>query len=47
MEAHQHYRDLRFNEAYLTYSLMAELGYEVAQSNAAFMLDRGETQGRS
>uniref|UniRef100_A0A1B6D7T2 Uncharacterized protein n=1 Tax=Clastoptera arizonana TaxID=38151 RepID=A0A1B6D7T2_9HEMI len=42
MEAHQHYRDLRFNEAYLTYSLMAELGYEVAQSNAAFMLDRGE-----
>ncbi|KAG8282325.1 protein sel-1 homolog 1-like [Homalodisca vitripennis] len=42
MEAHQHYRELRYNEAYLTYSLLAELGYEVAQSNAAFMLDRGE-----
>lgn len=42
MEAHQQYRDFRYNEAFMTYSLMAELGYEVAQSNAAFMLDRGE-----
>jgi len=42
MEAHQHYKQMKYNEAYLTYSLLAELGYEVAQSNAAFMLDRGE-----
>lgn len=41
MEAHQYYRELKYNEAYLSYSLLAELGYEVAQSNAAFMLDRG------
>ncbi|XP_039282368.1 protein sel-1 homolog 1 [Nilaparvata lugens] len=42
MEAHTMYREGRFNEAFLTYSLLAEFGYEVAQSNAAFMLDRGE-----
>ncbi|XP_046402647.1 protein sel-1 homolog 1 [Ischnura elegans] len=42
MEAHHHYRDGRPDEAFLTYALLAELGYEVAQSNAAFILDRGE-----
>lgn len=42
MEAHTMYREGRFNEAFLTYALMAELGYEVAQSNAAFMLDRSK-----
>lgn len=42
MEAHNHYRENQFNEAFVIYSLLAELGYEVAQSNAAFMLDRGE-----
>lgn len=26
----------------MQYALLAELGYEVAQSNAAFLLDRGE-----
>lgn len=26
----------------MQYALLAELGYEVAQSNAAFILDRGE-----
>lgn len=41
MEAHNHYRDGRYNEAFVLYSLLAELGYEVSQSNAAFMLDRG------
>lgn len=41
MEAHHQYRDFRYNEAFIAYALMAELGYEVAQSNAAFMLDRG------
>lgn len=42
MEAHIHYREGRFNEAFITYSVLAELGYEVAQSNAAFLLDRGK-----
>lgn len=42
MEAHLLYRDGRFDEAFMIYALLAELGYEVAQSNAAFLLDRGE-----
>lgn len=41
MEAHWHYRNGHFEEAFVTYALLAELGYEVAQSNAAFILDRG------
>lgn len=41
MEAHAHYRHGHFEEAFVTYALLAELGYEVAQSNAAFVLDRG------
>jgi hypothetical protein len=41
MEAHIHYREGNFDEAYVTYTLLAELGYEVAQSNAAFLLDKG------
>jgi hypothetical protein len=32
----------RHDEALLKYLLLAELGYEVAQSNAAFILDRKE-----
>ncbi|KAJ8880540.1 hypothetical protein PR048_017010 [Dryococelus australis] len=40
MEAHVHYREGRSNEAYVTYALLAELGYEVAQSNSAFLLDK-------
>lgn len=42
MQAHNDYRDGRYNEAFVQYALLSELGYEVAQSNAAFMLDRGE-----
>ncbi|KAK7865236.1 hypothetical protein R5R35_012363 [Gryllus longicercus] len=42
MEAHIHYREGRVDESFLTYSLLAELGYEVAQSNAAFLLDKGD-----
>lgn len=42
MEAHSLYRDEKYNEAFMLYALLAELGYEVAQSNAAFLLDRGE-----
>ncbi|XP_066245072.1 protein sel-1 homolog 1 isoform X1 [Euwallacea similis] len=42
MQAHADYRDGLYNQAFVQYVLLAELGYEVAQSNAAFMLDRGE-----
>jgi len=40
MEAYADYRDGHINEALIKYMLMADLGYEVAQSNAAFILDR-------
>ncbi|GJQ80750.1 hypothetical protein Trydic_g9342 [Trypoxylus dichotomus] len=42
MQAHNDYRNRKFNEAYVQYALLSELGYEVAQSNAAFLLDRNE-----
>uniref|UniRef100_U5EUQ4 Putative extracellular protein sel-1 n=1 Tax=Corethrella appendiculata TaxID=1370023 RepID=U5EUQ4_9DIPT len=42
MISHQDYRSYRFEEAFMQYILMSELGYEVAQSNAAFLLDRSE-----
>ncbi|XP_068893612.1 protein sel-1 homolog 1 isoform X3 [Tenebrio molitor] len=42
MQAHSDYNENRFNEAFVQYALLAELGYEVAQSNAAFLLDRNE-----
>ncbi|KAB7498734.1 Protein sel-1-like protein 1 [Armadillidium nasatum] len=40
MEAHSLYWNGRHTESLATYMLLAELGYEVAQSNAAFILDR-------
>lgn len=43
MMAHQEYKSYQFNDAFMQYALMAELGYEIAQSNAAFLLDRAET----
>lgn len=43
MDAHSAYWDGTHTQALVTYMLMAELGYEVAQSNAAFLLDRHET----
>ncbi|KAG7202762.1 hypothetical protein KM043_009931 [Ampulex compressa] len=43
MIAHADYREGRVNEAFVNYALLAEMGYEVAQSNAAFILDKGET----
>lgn len=43
MIAHGDYKDGRFNQAFIRYALLAEMGYEVAQSNAAYILDRGET----
>ncbi|XP_013116479.1 protein sel-1 homolog 1 [Stomoxys calcitrans] len=42
MHAYADYKNYRINEAYMQYALLAELGYEVAQSNAAFLLDRGD-----
>lgn len=42
MNAYNDYKQNRIDEAYMHYALMAEVGYEVAQSNAAFLLDREE-----
>lgn len=44
MSAHTDYKEGRTAEAFIKYSFMAELGYEQAQSNAAFILDRGEIE---
>lgn len=41
MDAHSNYRNGKINQAFIKYALLAEIGYEVAQSNAAFILDRG------
>lgn len=43
MDAHSDYRKGRHDEALMKYLILAELGYEVAQSNAAFILDRKES----
>lgn len=42
MFAYQDFRAYRFEQAFLQYALMSELGYEVAQSNAAYLLDKRE-----
>lgn len=42
MQAHGHYRAKELNEAYVQYALLSELGYEVAQSNTGYLLDRNE-----
>lgn len=42
MQAHSDYRDGHISESFVQYALLAEFGYEVAQSNAAFLLDKGE-----
>lgn len=47
MEAHNHYREGHVDEAFVSYAFLAELGYEVAQSNAAFILDRGNKKTNS
>jgi len=43
MEAYADYRDGNVNVALIKYMLLGDLGYEVAQSNAAFILDRKES----
>ncbi|XP_077493920.1 HMG-coA reductase degradation 3 isoform X2 [Amblyomma americanum] len=44
MQAYADYRDGRIDAALVKYAFLAELGYEVAQSNSAFILDRGESK---
>ena len=39
------YRDSNIDGALLLYTLLAELGYEVAQSNVAFILDKSMCPG--
>ena len=41
-QAHNDYKEGRRSNAFIKYAVLSELGYEVAQSNAAFMLDRDE-----
>ncbi|XP_023332265.1 protein sel-1 homolog 1 [Eurytemora carolleeae] len=40
MEAHSDYKNGLYDKALLKYLLLAELGFEVAQSNTAYILDR-------
>lgn len=42
VKAHAMYKEGRYVESFIRYAFLAELGYEVAQSNSAFILDRGE-----
>lgn len=43
MQAYNAYKENQFKESFVLYSFLAEMGYEVAQSNTAFILDRGST----
>ena len=42
MDAYDAYKSGDLETALLKYYLLAELGYEVAQSNVAYILDRGK-----
>ena len=42
MEAHAAYKAGNVEGALLKYAMLAELGYEVAQSNVAYILDYGQ-----
>ena len=46
MEARIDYRRGRYDEALMKYLLLTELGYEVAQYNAAFIMDGPGLQRR-
>ena len=41
MDAHKAYKSGNTDQALLKYAYLAELGYETAQSNVAFILDQG------
>lgn len=45
MAAFNSYKDGDTNSAVVQYLLLAEQGYEVAQSNAAFILDQSKGSG--
>lgn len=45
MSAYSAFRNRRYHEAFVTYQLLAELGYEVAQSNVAFILEEEKATG--
>ncbi|CAH8477913.1 unnamed protein product [Heterobilharzia americana] len=45
MSAYSAFRNRRYHEAFVTYQLLAELGYEVAQSNVAFILEEDKAPG--
>lgn len=42
MQAYNDYREGNIKASFVKYAFLSELGYEVAQSNAAFILDREE-----
>lgn len=42
MNAYADYKNNEINKAFIKYAFLAEVGYEVAQSNAAYLLDRGD-----
>ena len=42
-EAYNLYKEGNINQALLKYTFLAELGYEVAQSNVAYLLDQGQS----
>ena len=44
MEAYSSYKNGQISDALIKYGFMAELGYEVAQSNVAFILDKGNNR---
>ena len=44
MDAYKAYKSGNTNQALIKYAYLAELGYETAQSNVAFILDQGTTQ---
>ena len=46
MTAYNSYKDGDYNAAVIQYLLLAEQGYEVAQSNAAFILDQSKAHSR-
>ena len=43
MDAHRLYKDGLTDAAVIKYMFLAELGYEVAQSNVAYILDRADS----
>ena len=42
MDAHDAYKNGDLKTALIKYYFLAELGYEVAQSNVAYILDKGK-----